>query len=123
MYNSSELFSLITAPLFLKIGSCRASRSARTDFFLQILSLKRFFFRVCASFSFRHSCNHFETVVTSKQNFYLLFSRYKKTPRILWREHGVFMYMLITCENVNMRMYYSIHMQSSKSNKDLRDAN
>jgi len=119
MYNSSELFSLITAPLFLKIGSCRASRSARTDFFLQILSLKRFFFRVCASFSFRHSCNHFETVVTSKQNFYLLFSRYKKSPN-LWRERGLLMYMLITCENVNMQKHYR---PSSKPFKGLRDAN
>lgn len=33
------------------------------------------------------------------------------------------MYMLITCEIVNMRMYYSIHMQSSKPFKGLKDAN
>ena len=119
MYNSSELFSLITAPLFLKIGSCRASRSARTDFFLLIFSLNRFFFRDCATFGFRHSCNHFETVVTSKQNFYLLFSRYKKSPN-LWRERGLLMYMLITCENVNMQKHYR---PSSKPFKGLRDAN
>jgi len=50
-------------------------------------------------------------------SFYIYFSvDTKKDPK-------KFLYMLITCENVNMRMYYSIHMQSSKSNKDLRDAN
>lgn len=109
------LFPDYRLPSFAEKGRCRASRSARTDFFLQILSLKRFFFRVCASFSFRHSCNHFETVVTSKQNFYLLFSRYKKSPNSLARR-GLFKYTLIrTSENVSMQSYYSNTSTSRKS--------
>ena len=57
-------------------------------------------------------------------SFYIYFSvDTKKDPKKFFGENGSLLYMLITCENVNMRMYYSIHMQSSKPFKGLRDAN
>ena len=119
--NSSEPFSLITAPLFLKIGSCRASRSARTDFFLLIFSLNRFFFRDCATFGFRQLQRFWNSCNFMTDSFYIYFSvDTKKDPKKFFGENGSLLYMLIrTSENVSMQSYYSNTSTSRKSLKGL----
>ena len=50
--------------------------------------------KIC--FSFAMYCNVFETVVTSKAEFIInQICAATKKPRILWREHGVFVYTQI----------------------------
>lgn len=52
------------------------------------------------------SCKDFETVVTSKQNFFInQISAGTKKPLILWREHGVL--IVHTDRNVSMLNHYS----------------